>query len=213
MNIGFACSLLRTDMALYRVSAETPEVARLEDAGRAAEVCASSVTTLHILQTYSVVDAPCTSFDTACACTWLLPTSHGRGGHSAHACGACGGLPDSQGVLFQSGAHALQGAGAILRVSSRRTVPWTLEIVTCTYNGQAAVLAAAAVREQLADALLGIEAAREAASGAEDGGGDSALVIDGRALAHALGPDMRQTLLAVRAQTLLVVRAAGSEPG
>ena len=64
---------------------------------------------------------------------------------------------------------------------------------------QAAVLAAAAVREQLADALLGIEAAREAAGGAEHGGGDSALVIDGRALAHALGPDMRQTLLAVRA--------------
>ena len=55
------------------------------------------------------------------------------------------------------------------------------------------------MREQLADALLGIEAAREAAGGAEDGGGDSALVIDGRALAHALGPDMRQTLLAVRA--------------
>lgn len=61
------------------------------------------------------------------------------------------------------------------------------------------MLAAEAVREQLADALLGIEAAREAAGGAEDGGGDSALVIDGRALAHALGPDMRQTLLAVRA--------------
>ena len=61
------------------------------------------------------------------------------------------------------------------------------------------MLAAEAVREQLADALLGIEAAREAAGDAEDGGGDSALVIDGRALAHALGPDMRQTLLAVRA--------------
>lgn len=61
------------------------------------------------------------------------------------------------------------------------------------------MLAAKAVREQLADALLGIEAAREAAGGAEDGSGDSALVIDGIALAHALGSDMRQTLLAVRA--------------
>ena len=64
---------------------------------------------------------------------------------------------------------------------------------------QAALLAAKAVREQLADALLGIETAREAAGDAEDGGGDSALVIDGKALAHALGPDMRQTVLAVRA--------------
>ena len=41
VNIGFACSLLRTDMALYRVSAETPEVMRLEDAGRPDEVRAS----------------------------------------------------------------------------------------------------------------------------------------------------------------------------
>ena len=47
VNIGFACSLLRTDMALYRVSAETPEVTRLEDAGRAKEVAASSATTVH----------------------------------------------------------------------------------------------------------------------------------------------------------------------
>ena len=46
MNIGFACSLLRTDMALYRVSADTPEVTRLEDAGRPDEVCACSVTTV-----------------------------------------------------------------------------------------------------------------------------------------------------------------------
>jgi hypothetical protein len=60
---------------------------------------------------------------------------------------------------------------------------------------QAAVLAAAAVREQLAEARLAIEAAAELAGGC---GGDSALVIDGKALAHALGPDMRQSLLAVR---------------
>ncbi|KAK9845741.1 hypothetical protein WJX81_001079 [Elliptochloris bilobata] len=97
VNIGFACSLLRTDMALYRVSAEVPAVTELEDTGRFAE---------------------------------------------------------------------------------------------------AAAVAAEAVRQQLADALLGIEAAREAA-GAYDNGGDSALVIDGKALAHALGPDMRQSLLAV----------------
>jgi len=57
------------------------------------------------------------------------------------------------------------------------------------------VLAAASVREQLAEARLAIEAAAELAGG---GGGDSALVIDGKALAHALGPDMRQSLLAVR---------------
>ncbi len=60
---------------------------------------------------------------------------------------------------------------------------------------KAALLAAAAVREQLAEARLAIEAAAELAGG---GGGDSALVIDGKALAHALGPDMRASLLAVR---------------
>jgi hypothetical protein len=38
VNIGFACSLLRTDMALYRVTAEPPAVLKLEDAGQFAEV-------------------------------------------------------------------------------------------------------------------------------------------------------------------------------
>jgi len=38
VNIGFACSLLRTDMALYRVTAEPPAVLKLEDAGHFAEV-------------------------------------------------------------------------------------------------------------------------------------------------------------------------------
>jgi len=38
VNIGFACSLLRTDMALYRVTAELPAVVKLEDAGQFAEV-------------------------------------------------------------------------------------------------------------------------------------------------------------------------------
>lgn len=38
VNIGFACSLLRMDMALYRVSAEVQAVVELEDAGRAQEV-------------------------------------------------------------------------------------------------------------------------------------------------------------------------------
>ena len=51
MNIGFACSLLRTDMALYRVSAETLEVMRLEDTGRPDEVCASSVTMFTVYKT------------------------------------------------------------------------------------------------------------------------------------------------------------------
>ena len=69
---------------------------------------------------------------------------------------------------------------------------------------QAAVLAARVVLEQLEEALVGIEAARELACAA-DGGGDSALIIDGKALVHALGPDLRATLLAVSPATYLAV--------
>ena len=38
VNIGYACSLLRTDMPLYRVSAEVQAVIELEDAGKVQEV-------------------------------------------------------------------------------------------------------------------------------------------------------------------------------
>ncbi len=38
VNIGYACSLLRTDMALYRVSADVQAVVELEDAGKVQEV-------------------------------------------------------------------------------------------------------------------------------------------------------------------------------
>jgi magnesium-transporting ATPase (P-type) len=94
INIGFACSLLRTEMAQYIVTAATREVLTLEDAGR---------------------------FD------------------------------------------------------------------------EAAALAHASVREQLSDALRQIA---RSDSGASDVG--NALIIDGKALDHALDDDIRDSLLAVR---------------
>lgn len=55
---------------------------------------------------------------------------------------------------------------------------------------EAEALAAATVREQLSDAL------RHMARGNSEGG--NALIIDGKALVHALADDCRAALLAVR---------------
>lgn len=85
MNIGFACSLLRTDMALYRVSAETPEVTRLEHAGRPDEVCGASCVNILCWSQTLCMDTlwfgrPACPL-AHCACIQLLPALRGRGGH------------------------------------------------------------------------------------------------------------------------------------
>lgn len=68
---------------------------------------------------------------------------------------------------------------------------------------EADALAAAAVREQLGDTLRHMAQSSADASADDGGGGGNALIIDGKALAHALKDDARDALLAVRDPSFL----------